>query len=271
MKILVLSDLHIEFAPFDPVYGGVRIDHGVDLVVLAGDIHVGTRGISWARQSFPDKAIVYVPGNHEFYRGHWLHTLDALRVAARQFDVSLLEDDVLEMGGYRFLGTTLWTDFELFGIASKPKAVVQALASMADFRVIQAGEPHRGLSPQDTIDRHITSRTWLTTELAKGTPEKTVVITHHLPSMESVALHYRTDCTSAAFGSNLEHLLGQSTLWIHGHTHDSFDYVLNGTRIVCNPRGYPIRGTEQYENRGFKLDKVLTLPTIFCRNNSITQ
>lgn len=78
---------------------------------------------------------------------------------------------------------------------------------------------------------------------------KTVVVTHHLPSMRSVAERYRHELLSACFASNLDHLLGYSALWVHGHTHDSFDYAAHGTRVICNPRGYCRAG--QPENRQF--------------------
>jgi len=79
-----------------------------------------------------------------------------------------------------------------------------------------------------------------------------VVITHHYPSFQSTAPMYQQDLGSAAFGSDLEHWMGRAALWVHGHTHSSFDYGLNGTRVVCNPRGYPLRRQGGFENPDFK-------------------
>ena len=82
-------------------------------------------------------------------------------------------------------------------------------------------------------------------------PARTVVITHHYPSFQSTAPKYQQDLDSAAFGSDLEHWMGRAALWVHGHTHSSFDYLLNGTRVVCNPRGYPLRRQRGFENPDF--------------------
>lgn len=111
-RLLVLSDLHVEFAPFVP---DATVLQGVDAVVLAGDIHQGTRGIEWARKTFSSLPVIYVAGNHEFYGHHWDRLLDELRAAAELWDVHFLENDAVSLGGVRFLGCTLWSDFEYFG------------------------------------------------------------------------------------------------------------------------------------------------------------
>ena len=105
MKIRVLSDLHLEFADWSPPPADA------DVIVLAGDIHIGVRGLEWARQQFPATPIVYVAGNHEFYGGQMRQVTAALREAADRLGVHLLDADELVLGGARFLGATLWTDF----------------------------------------------------------------------------------------------------------------------------------------------------------------
>lgn len=87
---------------------------------------------------------------------------------------------------------------------------------------------------------------------------KTVVITHHLPSMLSVADKYKEDLLSSCFASNLDDLLGSANIWIHGHTHESFDYEINGTRVICNPRGYS-RFDRDVENANFKSNLEITI------------
>jgi predicted phosphodiesterase len=259
MRLLVLSDLHVEFAPFPAVQGRQRIDQGVDVVILAGDIHVGTQGLVWSRQTFPDKPIVYVSGNHELYDGHWCNTLDLMREQARIQDVHLLENDGVFVGGVQFLGTTLWTDFELFGAHTRDAAMAAAKRTMVDYRAIAidsspdttATASTRCLQPMDTLERHRISRAWLDQALQHADPARTVVITHHYPSFQSTAPMYQQDLGSAAFGSDLEHWMGRAALWVHGHTHSSFDYGLNGTRVVCNPRGYPLRRQGGFENPDF--------------------
>lgn len=112
MKIMVLSDLHLESLTFEPDQEALR---AADVIVLAGDIHPGVEDIVWARQTFEDKPVVYVAGNHEFYGGDWDQTLDQMRQTAKANDVHFLEDDCVTIAGVRFLGCTLWTDFAYFG------------------------------------------------------------------------------------------------------------------------------------------------------------
>jgi len=241
MRIHVLSDLHLEFAKYE--------DHAVecDVVVLAGDIHLGIQGIEWARQRWADKEIVYVPGNHEYYRSQFDQMNEQLAEASKLHGVHVLNRGEVIIGGVRFLGATLWTDFELFGEGEKPWAMRECSSYLADFRVIRYGD--RAFTPEDSVRLHRMDVAWLKSRLREKTfMGKTVVVTHHLPSMQSVAARYAKELTSAGFASNLSRLRGLSELWIHGHTHDSFDYVEAGTRVICNPRGYvTYSGQENFE------------------------
>jgi predicted phosphodiesterase len=207
------------------------------VVVLAGDIWEKGKGIHWARATWPDTEIVYVAGNHEFYHGERNEVLQTLRVTANEMNVHFLDNDEVVIGGVRFLGATLWTDFNLFGDEKRDAAMSAGKRSLNDFEVIDNGSLQ--FSPEDAANLCSQSAEWINAKLNEDTyPGKTVVVTHHLPSMRSVASRYKKDMLSACFASNLDVLFGCSELWIHGHTHDSFDYTVNGTRIVCNPRGY---------------------------------
>jgi Icc-related predicted phosphoesterase len=99
---------------------------------------------------------------------------------------------------------------------------------------------------------HDASRTWLVRQLEQAFDGPTVVITHHLPALKSIAPRYANDPLNPAFASRLEDMIEryQPTLWIHGHTHEPCDYELSRTRVVCNPRGYP----GEYGHGGFKPD-----------------
>lgn len=103
MKLLVLSDLHLEFGRLPTVKDGRGIEEGADVVVLAGDIAEGERGIRWAREAFISKEIIYVAGNHEFYSHGFEALMDRIHEVARQMDVHFLKRDEVMIGDVRFL------------------------------------------------------------------------------------------------------------------------------------------------------------------------
>ena len=232
MRIHVLSDLHLEFAPFVPP------DVGADVIVLAGDIWLKDRGVRWANETF-SRPVVYVCGNHEFYGDR----IDRVQRECREVaaaNVHFLDRSSVEIGGYRFLGATLWTDFELFGEHSRIFAMLEANEKMTDFKRIRVkhGGTYRKFSSGIAAGIHAETCKWLEVEFDRGDPSRTVVVTHHAPHPQSVHPMFEEDLVTAAYVSDLTRLLGRSALWIHGHTHLSFDYTVAGTRVVCNARGY---------------------------------
>lgn len=104
-----------------------------DSVVLSGDIHKGNLGVYWARKAWPDKHLVYVAGNHEFYRSDRVKTLEKLRYAANEINVHFLENYEAIIDGIRFLGCTLWTDFNLFGTEQQNACISLATERLNDF------------------------------------------------------------------------------------------------------------------------------------------
>jgi Icc-related predicted phosphoesterase len=273
MKILVLSDLHTEYATFlvDP-----NILQQADVVVLAGDIGSGINGecIYWARQTFGDLPIVFVPGNHEYYTRDPEMTMSVInqhmKDAALETGVHLLRHHTATntciIDGVRFIGDTLWTDYALLGKDKVGASMAIAQRVSADYKRIRMtpdledGTSGSGLlTPRRSTILHRNAVQWLETELTVAAPNnkfnQTVVVTHMFPSMRSCAAPYKKNLVSAAFGSNLDRLLnlkGDSkgtmgaTLWVHGHTHTSMSYAIDNahtrkgsTRVVCNPRGYP--------------------------------
>lgn len=239
MKLRILSDLHTEFGDFDPP------ETDADVVVLAGDIGVRTGGIEWAVRRFSEKPVIYVPGNHEYY-GHDVGITDELKSGAPA-NVHVLDRDVHKIGGVRFLGTTLWTDFRLYGEGEAWFSRQRASHSIKDFSAIR--KEGRRFTPEDSVQLHDASKAWLVSELRNPFEGKTVVVTHHLPATPSIASRYRNDPLNPAFASRLEDVIEtyQPELWIHGHTHVACDYEIYGTRVVCNPRGYPSESSD----RGF--------------------
>ena len=233
MKLHILSDLHIEFGDFSVP------DIGADVIILAGDIHVGDRGLRWILEQWLQPPVLYVPGNHEFYHNAFPSLIDDLRQKARGTNVHVLENEALEINGFHFFGSTLWSDMNLFG--DPEKAIAAADSGMNDYQVIQSTTTSRVLTPEETVRWHKQSVQKLE-EFFTDTrdPEKTIVITHGTPTEQSIPVRFQGHALTPAFASDMEHFIlkHQPRLWIHGHTHDSFDYHIGGTRIVCNPRGY---------------------------------
>jgi 3',5'-cyclic AMP phosphodiesterase CpdA len=267
VKIRVLSDLHLEHdEPLAIPYAEC------DLVVLAGDIHNHAEGLRWAAENFGSQVpVVYVPGNHEYYDGEFGALESAMQDAARSLDnVHFLNNAALidRYGKWRVLGTTLWTDFALYGASDEALRTSAEAAErvMLDYRgVIQVAWPEpedepRSFTPGDSMALHEQARSWLENELAKPFNGKTIVVTHHAPLKQSLAEKFATDRVSAGFVSDLPTLVrAPVALWVHGHTHTAFDYVAQGTRVVCNPRGYRDRRTGAPENPSFKWDKVVEI------------
>jgi predicted phosphodiesterase len=237
----ILSDVHLSQGPLPvPVTDA-------DVVVLAGDVGRPEAAASWA-SSFA-KPVLYVAGNHEFYGGSIAGTMKQLKQLCAGTDVRVLDCDEVIVAGVRFLGTTLWTDFRLYGDGpQRAAAVKEAVRFMRDFSRIRAGETSDvPFAPDDAAALFASQAAWLAARLAEPFPGRTVVITHHAPSRKSIHPRFADSLLNACFVSDAEQLVdGKSAcLWIHGHTHDSFDYVLNGTRVVCNPRGYARNGVDE--------------------------
>jgi predicted phosphodiesterase len=243
MRLLILSDLHLEVWRADAPAIDLTTSRP-DVVILAGDIDTGSNAIAWAARTFGALPVLYVHGNHEGY-GHQLERMqDAVRDAcasanAHGANIRLLDGDAVELDGVRFLGITLWTDFLLFGAERQEEALQAAQAYMPDYkRISTGGDTPRLLCAADTAQLHAQHRAWLEQQLAQPFNGKTVVITHMAPSMLSVEEQYAANLGSPAFASQLDTLVAQADLWVHGHMHASLDYRIKDCRVVCNPCGY---------------------------------
>ena len=234
MRIHILSDLHLEFCPLDPP------PVEADVTVLAGDIGLGAQGVQWAARTFPDRPVVYIAGNHEFYGGDRCQILDEMAKTAPSH-VHVLENRCVEIGGIQFCGATLWTDFDLYGPLGSLEACGMARTMMPEFgdgdaEVFEDGEP---FTPERSMDLHRISRLWLGASLLTANGRPTIVVTHHLPDERSIARQWRGNTLTPAFCSDLSALVERGGLWVHGHAHDSCDYRTGSDgRVVCNPRGY---------------------------------
>lgn len=248
MKFHIVSDLHLEFD-----------DHFVlpptdaDVIIVAGDTAPGFRLHQLFRHVRDDQHIVLIGGNHEYY-GYEMEVAQAqFRAKAAGSRLHFLENEQVVIGDTRILGCTLWTDFDLYG--DHESAMDVASFRLNDFNRIK----YRGrmFMPADARGLHMQSRFWLEERLAEPWSGRTVVVTHHAPTEQSIPERYRGDRLSPCFASDLEYLMDgdKVQLWIHGHTHDSVDVIINGTRVVANPRGY--FRDERNENPDFNPEMVI--------------
>lgn len=249
MRIRVLSDLHLEFADFQVP------EMEADVVVLAGDIHVRTKGMVWARDHFPGTPVIYVSGNHEYYTASLPGLDDKLRSAASESGhIHFLNRGSVEIDGVVFLGATLWTDYDFHGDAPTGRAVAEL--AMNDFQKIRSDPGFRRLRARDLEAVHWRDRRWLQRSFQRHGGKPLVVVTHHPPAAASVPPGLVDHPVMPALASRLESLVHSSgaRLWIHGHIHTAVDYRLGDTRVLSNPRGYPDEGVAR-----FRPDLVVTV------------
>lgn len=251
MKLHILSDLHLGVGALEPP----RTD--ADLVVLAGDIARPAAAVAWAQRF--GKPVLYVLGNHEFYGGSLDGTVAEFRRLCAGTAVRLLDDEAVVIDGVRFLGSTLWSDFRLFATEQeRQQAIEMAQQLVRDFSRIRRREDGEALfTPDDAAARFARHAAWLDRQLDAPHAGPTVVITHHAPSCQSIHPRFTGSPLNACFVSDADHLLRdrRAALWIHGHTHDSFDYRVHGTRVLCNSRGYAKDGV----NENARFDPLLTV------------
>jgi Icc-related predicted phosphoesterase len=232
MRIAVYSDVHLEFGKFR------LTPPECDVVILSGDIGVGNMAFPWIEKTFPDTPVVYVAGNHEHY-GRVLSDQYALMAhKAKEFpNVSFLQNSSVIIGDVRFIGATLWTDFNLYG--NQPVSMMAAQQKMNDYRKVSKAD-RVPFSAQDSCVEHMFSFQYIRDALERPFNGKTVVVTHHGPSEMSVPKKWGGDSLNPAYASRLENLMldHAPVLWTHGHIHSNSDYEIGSTRVVCNPRGY---------------------------------
>lgn len=235
MRLRVISDVHLEFAPLQLAVADA------DVVIAAGDIGVGAEGLSWlAGLGCP---VIYVAGNHEFWGEDIERLPEEMLRRSRGTSVHFLENRVIAIGDVRFLGCTLWTDFD----RADRHVMSEVRAIMNDYRRIRLrGRP---LAPEDLLHVHQRSRQWLEESLREPHDGRTVVVTHHAPSFRSC---YDRDVgvTRFAYCNAMDDLFERYPvdLWVHGHIHRCCDYNAGGARVVCNPRGYvPYKRVADFE------------------------
>lgn len=287
MKIKVVSDLHLEFSDIH-----IKNAEQCDVLILSGDILVAEdlydhpspdpytaggmanygrrlqsslRAHEFLKRVSSDFAnVIYVMGNHEFYHGKWVRSIEFLREKFAEYgNIHLLERDMKTIGDVTFVGGTLWTDMNRMD----PITLHSVRDMMNDYRQIKNdAKGFTSLKPADTVIRHRETLGYIKTIIQGMHDEKFVVVGHHSPSFQSVHSQYRNEyLMNGAYHSDLSEFIldhPQIRLWTHGHTHHAFDYVIGETRIVCNPRGYQSvgrDGTSYGEDTGWNPNLVIEL------------
>ncbi len=241
MKFLPLSDLHLELLPETFAY--LPPEHEDDkntIVLLAGDIHVGTNAVEWIEYiAGRYRAVCYILGNHEFYH----HNFEDLSGEVEDLIGDMCPDNVYFLNNgseiiedTRVIGTTLWSDFNGFDPASMAVAEYQ----MNDFRMIR--NKYGLLKPMDIVDEFEENIEYLHSELSKNHHGRTVVMTHHLPSFEFISEEFQhLRDLNGAFASDLSDIYSKYDidLWVFGHSHQALVRRMHNSLFVTNARGYP--------------------------------
>ncbi|QOY93026.1 metallophosphoesterase [Massilia sp. UMI-21] len=280
MRIQLFSDLHLERYPhFLP-----RIHDDTDVVVLAGDIgsyqsgsrlidhgdiDFGLARFSPLRPGAPRARVLYIPGNHEFDGLDYDEAYLRLRASCARLGIEWLDRETLVIGAVRFVGTTLWSDFDALAgqepdlakqLQRREKAFRAANYYLSKNTTLKNGEK---VLAEGLRAMSLDCQDWLRGALATPFEGSTVVVTHFAPSLESADPRYGLTPGTAGFCNAMDALFPQADVWIHGHLHCANDYVVRGEeggrpwacRVVANPLGYLSKG----EQDAFRPDLVIAL------------
>jgi predicted phosphodiesterase len=250
VRLWVLSDLHVELTRgWDLPSGDARPQF--DVLVVAGDlVPRAERGVKRLRERLPDRPVIYIVGNHEFYGADEFRTVEKARAAAAGTNIHVLQYEAVRIGDVTFAGATTWTDFDLFG--DQYRAMRVASDRMNDFRKIRTARYERRFR-HHAYARHVAARSFFESEMRKPRSGKLVVVSQHAPRPgPAVTLSdppTRDEILTAAYRSDLTALMSPAAddgrgalrpadIWIYGHTHESEDTVIGHTRVVSNAKGY---------------------------------
>ncbi|HSV34013.1 MAG TPA: metallophosphoesterase [Ramlibacter sp.] len=272
MKIQLMSDLHLEVHPnYQP-----RPAAGADLLVLAGDIgsyQPGSRlaGNDFGLERFSPRhgwpvPVLFVPGNHEYDNLDFDDTHVRLRATCDRLGITWLEREVLVLDSVRFVGTTLWPDFDALVtpqdraeasparmLKTREKAFRAANFYLRKTGATRGGEPWLA---EGWREQALICHAWLRDALAQPFQGTTVVVTHFAPTLRSADPRYGLTPGTAGFCNAMDDLLPLARLWLHGHLHCQQDYLASDCRVVANTLGYAVKG----EQEGFKDALLIEVP-----------
>lgn len=284
IKMQLLSDVHGR-------WNKVLLNPDAHLVLALGDMADGAEGVEWLVKM--NKPVIYVPGNHEYYGGDLGLRLEELRAKAAGSQVIVADRQTVTAGSVRFLCATLWTDHDNLNA----DLMAHSFRSLNDYRSILTGAwrqipdnkeayevllaefedshpEHVGLfsatpdkmTPLIALASHQLALKYLVSELAKPWTGKTIILTHHAPSLHSLLFagyfttpHVRNFEQSLArklkphkiggYANSLDYLFSNHRIemWLHGHLHEGLRYTINGTGVISNPTGYSDNQNDRYD------------------------
>ena len=271
MKIQLLSDLHLEGHPgFVP-----EPAPGANVLVLAGDIGSYQSGSLLQDEDFglarfsplPQYAgwptpVLLVPGNHEYDAQDFDDAHARLRTTCERLGLVWLERESVVLDGVRFVGTTLWSDFDALADAAQVSGLAQRLKMRdkafraANFYLKKTGSTRAGqpFLAEAVRAQALVCQQWLRDALATPFDGPTVAVTHFAPSLRSADPRYGLVPGTAGFCNALDALLEHTALWLHGHLHAPNDYRVQGQhsdgtpwqcRVVANPLGYARKNEQE--------------------------
>lgn len=249
MKFRLLSDIHLEFGAF--TIPRLETDKKT-ILLLAGDIGVCSKKGSVQDFLMHHKnqfhKIIYIPGNHEYYRGIFPTSWENIRediyeTQSIKNKLCLINNKTIIEEDVAIIGATLWTQ--------NPNEKTSVEAFMNDYSLIKTKKNgvlyRKTLSTADTIREYEISKRFIFDECirCKKKGKKVIIMTHHAPSYKSISLQFKSSSLNPAYASSLDGDILElgikgfaPDVWVHGHTHSSSDYNIGNTRIICNPRGY---------------------------------
>lgn len=256
MKIKVWSDLHLEFR--DYLFDHIHIpstDDKETTLLLAGDISVGTTAKPFIEEMCKHfKYVLMICGNHEFYYNDYNNVIRSLQEYSWDEgpeNFYFLHNDTIVLDGVRFIGGTMWTNIN----DGDPISMGAAHRIMCDYQEIK--DSKECITPEFTILEYDKFINFLLKEFDKLFDGNTVVMTHHSPGNELKRRGRHGDRVGACYFADIEEMIGyhnKAKLWVHGHTHQSWDYMINETRVVCNPYGYWGKATNREFDRGLLIE-----------------
>jgi Icc-related predicted phosphoesterase len=260
MKIALVSDVHLEFGDLD-----FDNDSSADVLILGGDICVAsdmaqrdpynTMGEQYRSNRFHGfferccarfPHVIFIVGNHEHYHGDFAKTVPHFKdVLGYLPNLHILEKETFVLDDITFIGGTLWTDMN----RRDNRTLHDISRMMNDFRCVDntnktedgRGWPGR-FTTTDAANDHDAMVAFIDQTIAANPAGRYVVVGHHSPSRLSTHPKYQHQfIMNGGYSSELDDFIQdrpQIKLWTHGHTHEDFDYMIAGCRILCNPRGY---------------------------------